>query len=291
MRRRPALIAVAAALALPASARADSYFTLDHPVRDIDVRANHVAWTVADSRGRAHLRGGFARTAHPLPVRPAASFGGIDLGTDTRGRTVLVYARCPNARRRPCDLYLYRPTIRRERRLASVSRRACSETKPHISRGVLLFTRSGRCSHGLFLKRPGGRLRRVMRRAPIAYDFAGRTVAFERSGKEIRLLHVGRRRSRVVALGEGGNVGGPRLDRGFVYWQRSVAGRDDILRRPLAGGGTETLERGGRGWVGVSSDNLEAFAVNRRRLFYLFGGFDGGAGFPIGLVEPAPVFR
>src|SRR5215211_436072 len=67
---------------MPSTATADSYFTLTHPVGDIDVRANHVAWTVTDGRGRAHLRGGFDATAHALPVRPAASFAGIDLGTD-----------------------------------------------------------------------------------------------------------------------------------------------------------------------------------------------------------------
>ena len=301
MRRRLAPIGLVAALALPASATADSYFTLTHPVGDIDVRANHVAWTVTDGRGRAHLRGGFDATAHALPVRPAASFAGIDLGTDDRGRTVLVYARCGKDERQSCDIYLYRPTSRREHRLASVSRRGCNETKPHISRDVILLSRRGRCSGGLFVKRPGHRLRRVMRKAPVAYDFLGRTVAFARhvgvAISEVRVLRIGRHRSRLVARAKGAFLSGPRLDAGFVYWQRSVTGiaeRGDILRRRLAGGRSETLERGGRAWVGAggsSGDNLESFAVNRSRLFYLFGGLAGRPGFPIGLVEPAPVFR
>jgi len=101
----------------------------------------------------------------------------------------------------------------------------------------------------------------------------------------------------VVRGAPGSFVSGPRLDGGFVYWQRSVTGpaeRDDILRRRVAGGPTETLERGGRAWVGAggaSGDNLESFAVNRPRLFYLFGGFEGQAGFPIGQVERRLAFR
>jgi hypothetical protein len=185
---RLALIVGALGLALPASADADSYFTVDHPISDIDVRANHVAWTVADGHDRFHLRGGFATTSHERPIRPAGFFAGIDLGTDSRGRTVLVYARCPSPDGRPCDLYLYR-TGHGEHRLNSVSRRACSETKPRIHRGVLLLTRRSRrsrsrrrrCSGGLFIKRPGHSLQRVKRRAPVAYDFAGRFLAFERN--------------------------------------------------------------------------------------------------------------
>jgi hypothetical protein len=320
------LLACVVGLVLPASAKADSYFTVDHPVRDLDVRANHVAWSVGNDRDRDHLRGGFGKTAHDLPIPTAGLFGGIDLGTDSRGRTVLVYARCPRPEGRRCDLYLYRPVGRPERRLDSVSRRACSESKPHIDRGVLLFTRKtrrsrsprSRCSGGLFMKRPGHRLRRLRRRAPSAYDFAGRSIAFERDiigppdsepqqfDTEIRLLRIGSHRSRLVARATGTRnrggrqgifLGGPRLDRGFVYWQRSLVGaleRDDILRRRLAGGPTSTLERTGRAWVGagLDGDGLFSFAVNGRRLFYLFGGFAVGApGFPIGRVDPAPVFR
>ena len=79
--------------------------------------------------------------------------------------------------------------------------------------------------------------------------------------------------------------------RGFV-WRRSLVGaleRDDILRRRLAGGPTSILERTGRAWVGarLDRDGLFSFAVNGRRLFYLFGGFAVGApGFPIGRVDP-----
>jgi hypothetical protein len=294
-------------------------------VRDLDVRGNHLAWTVSDGRGRYHLRAGFGGTVHALPVRTAGFFRGIDLGTDRRGHTVLVYARCPERERAPCDLYLYRPGSQRERRLDSVSRRACSESKPRIARGVLLFTRrarrshspSGRCSGGLFIKRPGHLLRRLRRRAPSGYDFNGRYVAFERDNirplsseeqrfdTEIRLLRVGARRSRLVAGARGTTdrtgrhgtfLSNPRLDRGFVYWQRARLGmgeRDDIVRRAVAGGPRTTLARAGRLWVGASpeGDDLFLFAVSGRRLFYLFGGAAGQPGVRIGRVEPVPVFR
>jgi hypothetical protein len=322
--RRLTLAACIVGLAVPPTAGADAYFTVDHPVSDIDVRANHVAWTVPDRHDRYHLRGGFGSTSHELPIRPAGFFAGIDLGSDSRGRTVLVYARCPNRERRRCDLYLYR-TGHGEHRLDSVSRRPCTETKPRIHRGVLLFTRKSRrsrsrrrrCSGGLFVKRPGHGLRRVMRRAPVAYDFAGRLLAFERDiiapttgsegeqrfDTEIRKLRIGRHRSRLLARGQGvvkrrGREGtfltGPRVDGGFVYWQRSVEGpprQDDILRRPWASGGVTSLERAGRAWVVNDGDNLDSFAVYGPRLFYLFGGVPGDPGFPIGRVEPAPAFR
>jgi hypothetical protein len=320
---RLALIVGALGLALPASADGDSYFTVDHPIRDIDVHANHVAWTVADSHDRVHLRGGFAATSHELPIR-RGFFAGIDLGTDSRGRTVLVYARCPSPDGRRCDLYLYR-TGHGEHRLDSVSRRVCSETKPRIHRGVLLFTRHSRrsrsrrrrCSGGLFIKRPGDGLQRVKRKAPVAYDFAGRFLAFERDiigpragsegeekfDTEIRKLRIGQHRSQLLARGEGAmNLGGsegtfltgPRVDGGFIYWQRSVEGpprQDDILRHPSAGGRVTSLERAGRAWVVGGGDHLDSFAVYGARLFYLFRGVPGHPGFPIGRVEPAPAFR
>ena len=308
-----ALIALALGLGVPASAVADSSYSLPRLVHNLDVRANHVAWTVADNREREHLHGGFAETDHELPVPPAGFFDGLDLGTDRRGRTVLVYARCPKLEGRPCALYLYNPRSRRERRLESVSRRRCRQMLPHIDRGILVFAREarrGRCRGGLFMKRPGHRLRRIMRKAPSKYDFAGRLIAFERyitatepdpEGEpvvsEIRLLRIGRHRSRLVvrargSMSRGGSEGpfvsGPRLDGGFVYWQRSVfgaQGRDDILRRPVRGGPTTTLERAGRRYAASSGGGLLSFAVNAPRLFYVFGGSE------IGRVEPAPVFR
>jgi len=288
----PALAAFAAGLPLPASAAADSSFSLGEPLDNLDVRANHVAWTVTDRRGRDQLHGGFAETAHELPVPPAAFVGGLDLGSDRRGRTVLVYARCARRKGGACDLYLYNPRRRRQHRLASVSRPACRETGPHIDRGLLVFARRGRCSRGLFLKRPGQRLRRVMRQAPAAYDFAGRLLAFERrepSVSEIRLLRIGRHRSRPVRRETGSTaVRGPRLDGRYVYWQRSRLGpprREDILRRPLRAGRATALERAGRAYAGSPGDELRSFAVYRRRLFYLLGSS------AIGRVDPAPVFR
>ncbi len=94
------------------------------------------------------------------------------------------------------------------------------------------------------------------------------------------------RRQRVLArahytfLGRDGFFG-PSIDQvllrgGYAYWSRSSThgdsgpNQDDILRRPIAGGVTETAQRAGRDWVNAVStgDYLFDFGIDGRSLLY-----------------------
>lgn len=324
MRRKPAVavLAVLSLLTLPAAALADDSFWPEGDDHLFAAGGDRVLSTVDDAEGRTRLQEGFGDQARALGVRPVSPRVGIDVGTDAAGGAVAVYGRCP--RGRGCDLYAFSFTERRERRIG-VARGACSEVGPRIDRGTIVFQRfqrrsrkrALRCKRGLFEKRPGQRLRRVMRRPPDDYDYADGMLAIQRSlmpdarGREaepttdeIRILEIGNGPSRLIARSEGvvhrsdGALEGtfvsmPTLSGGLVYWIRSVEDLStgdrittaDVSRTPVAGEGPFTvLDRTERLYVGERSgggDDLFAIAVDGEQLLYAFAK-------GIGRVSPGP---
>jgi hypothetical protein len=251
-------------------AAADTSF--EAAVGDIAAHADVLVWSHGPFAAPGSLMTGFGSAAAPLPV-PGFHLGDMDVGTDARGGTVLVYSACRGARN-PCrDLYLYDFASGSNRKLG-LSRPDCAEGSPQISRGVIAFARSRCGPPGLYLKRPGNPVRRMtelprptqdplQHRGITSFDLDGRTLAFvlRRVGDElpigstwrvitqVRALRLGQRHSRRLASARklespgsmGISVGQVELDGGFAYWTRDVfnscdpdaAGRRDIMRRPI----------------------------------------------------------
>jgi hypothetical protein len=298
--------------AVPSIAAADTSFPA--AAGDMTARGNLLVWTPWTGPGR--LMSGFGDAAAPLPI-PRARFGSVDLGTDARGRTVLVYRSCQAARPRHCAVYLYDFASQRHRRLAALDRSGCRVGDVRISRGTVAFARDcgGRALDGLYLKRPGKPVRR-MRGVPAvrSFDLDGNTVAFihsqQRDGPEeatwwltteVRVLQLGQRRSRLLArerqlvspAPSGAYVEDVRLDSGFAYWERQVFTEDfrqEILRRPINGSAPATqLERAGRLYVGPTEegDRLGSYAVSGDRMYYSQPAYEAF----IAQVAGTPVFR
>jgi hypothetical protein len=301
--------------AVPSIAAADTSFPA--AAGDMTARGNLLVWTPWTGPGR--LMSGFGDAAAPLPI-PRARFGSVDLGTDARGRTVLVYRSCQAARPRHCAVYLYDFASQRHRRLAALDRSGCRVGDVRISRGTVAFARDcgGRALDGLYLKRPGKPVRR-MRGVPAvrSFDLDGNTVAFihsqQRDGPEeatwwltteVRVLQLGQRRSRLLArerqlvspAPSGAYVEDVRLDSRFAYWERQVFTEDfrqEILRRPIDASAPEAqLERAGRLYVEpTAGDRLGSYAVSGDRMYYSRPAYVTGSEAFIAQVAGTPVFR
>jgi hypothetical protein len=316
-RRRPVhmlALVLGVVAAVPSIAAADTSFPA--AAGDMTARGNLLVWTPWTGPGR--LMSGFGDAAAPLPI-PRARFGSVDLGTDARGRTVLVYKSCQAARPRHCAVYLYDFASQRHRRLAAPDRSGCRVGDVRISRGTVAFARDcgGRALDGLYLKRPGKPVRR-MRGVPAvrSFDLDGNTVAFihsqQRDGPEestwwltteVRVLQLGQRRSRLLArerqlvspAPSGAYVEDVRLDSRFAYWERQVFTEDfrqEILRRPINGSAPATqLERAGRLYVDTYADRLGSYAVSGDRMYYSRPAYVTGSEAFIAQVAGTPVFR
>ena len=316
-RRRPVhmlALVLGVVAAVPSIAAADTSFPA--AAGDMTARGNLLVWTPWTGPGR--LMSGFGDAAAPLPI-PRARFGSVDLGTDARGRTVLVYRSCQAARPRHCAVYLYDFASQRHRRLAAPDRSGCRVGDVRISRGTVAFARDcgGRALDGLYLKRPGKPVRR-MRGVPAvrSFDLDGNTVAFihsqQRDGPEestwwltteVRVLQLGQRRSRLLArerqlvspAPSGAYVEDVRLDSRFAYWERQVFTEDfrqEILRRPINGSAPATqLERAGRLYVDTYADRLGSYAVSGGRMYYSRPAYVTGSEAFIAKVAGTPVFR
>jgi hypothetical protein len=318
-RRRPVhmlALVLCVVAAVPSTAAADTSFPAT--AGDITARGNLLVWTPRTGPGR--LMSGFGDAAAPLPIS-RARFGSVDLGTDARGRTVLVYRSCQAARPRHCAVYLYDFASQRHRRLAALDRSGCRVGDVRISRGTVAFARDcgGRALDGLYLKRPGKPVRR-MRGVPavLSFNLDGNTVAFihsqQRDGPEestwwltteVRVLQLGQRRSRLLArerqlvspAPSGAYVEDVRLDSRFAYWERQVFTEDyrqEILRRPINGSAPATqLERAGRLYVGPTEegDRLGSYAVSGDRMYYSRPAYVTGSEAFIAQVAGTPVFR
>lgn len=295
-------------LSAPGTANADTQISDDRTARQLTAFNGRLMWVRDVPAGNQRLVEADSGGPSDLDVASAASFDGLDLGTDSRGRMIAVYSRCPRSRGafRSCDIFRYAFATRREQRMRTVSSARCDEVLPSVSRGRVVFVRRarrtgnrGRCREGVFLHRPGQPPRRLSRRVPLSVDHAGGLVvaAFveflprSQSGGTLvpknRTVEVRRTRGRWRRLAfEGGPFKGldnTVIDSGFAYWtvtspQIGSPGQPApdtirIQRRRLAGGARQAGNRQ------VQADSL---AVDRGVVFYAQN--DAAAG-------PTGVFR
>jgi hypothetical protein len=310
--------------AVPSIAAADTSFPA--AAGHMTARGDLLVWT--PWTGPGPLMSGFGAAASPLPI-PRARFASVDLGTDVRGRAVLVYSACQIRRPRHCDLGLYDFASRRHRRLSGLSRPGCSERGARVSRGAIVFARdctgaAGRHLDGIYLDRPGRPVRRVrgLPRTLESFDLAGNTFAFVdrrvsdgpeestfRVTTEVRVLELGQRRSRLLArehkleapVPSGTAIQRVRLDSGFAYWERQEYSkgyppvdpfRQQIVRRPIDASAPEAqLQRTGRLYVEPTGDELGSYAVSGDRLYYSRPAYVTGSQAFIAQVAGTPVFR
>src|SRR4051794_25904427 len=311
--------------AVPSIAAADTSFPA--AAGRMTAGGDLLVWTPRTGPGR--LMSGFGAAASPLPIS-RARFASVDLGTDARGRTVLLYSACQIRRPRHCDLGLYDFATRRHRRLSGLSRPGCRDRGARVSRDAIIFARDCRGSagshlDGVYLKRPGRSVRcvRGLPRAPDSFDLTGDTLAFVqrrvsdgpeestfRVTTEVRVLDLGRRRSRLLAreqkidapTASGTYVQDVRLDSGYAYWERQVFStgsppvevfRQEIVRRPIDASAPEAqLERAGRLYVEpTGGDRLGSYAVSGDRLYYSRPALVTGSEAFIAQVAGTPVFR
>jgi hypothetical protein len=308
-------LALGVVAAVPSTAAADTSFPA--AAGHVTARGDLLVWSPWAGPGR--LMSGFGAAASPLPI-PRARFASVDLGTDAHGRAVLVYSACQIRRPRHCDLGLYDFAGRRQRRLSGLSRRGCSDRGARISRGAIVFLRdctgsAGRHLDGVYLKRPGGPVRRVrgLPQTVESFDLAGNTFAFVerrvsdgpeestfRVTTEVRVLELGQRRSRLLArerkleapVPSGTYLHDVHLDSGFAYWERQDYStgyppvdpfRQDIVRRPIDASAPEAqLERTGR---------LGSYAVSGDRLYYSRPAHVTGSQALVAQVAGTPIFR
>ena len=87
------------------------------------------------------------------PVAPAARPFDVDVGTDGRGRTLVVFSRC--SRRGGCAIYALNPAQRTERALTEFSRRGMSVVQPALDAGRLVYVKVDRWGAQIVLGRLG----------------------------------------------------------------------------------------------------------------------------------------
>ncbi len=300
------MIAAFALLAWPSAAAADERFApedryLEGPMAADDGRFVFF-WEEADL-DRFNLFEGYGPGAVSLGAPGAdgpLELADVHLGTDAQRQPVLAFSYRTDEL---FDIYRYDFRTRRATRLSS-SRDHCDEAGARILRGVVYFERyegsqraRRRCPSGVFAKRPGRKERRFLSAVPGSWDVSPQgAIAFERqivgpspgdgSGRrgtsEVRVKHIGRRGSRLVASArfrvlsrdfyKGPSFGGVTLDEGFVYWLRSDEDSRtvDLLRNRIgANGRTTELSSEGRSFKGRGGlGGAESFVVDGDEIYY-----------------------
>lgn len=304
---RPVLaaLAVLVLLAWPSGTAADEAFVPEDRYTPGTIAADGgrfvFLWELAQG-GRFTFFEGLGPDAAQLGIPDVdgpTEIGSPHLGTDARGRPVLVYTGCTGG---SCRLFRYDFASGRAGRLR-VSPGRCASSDGRMLRGVVYFSRERgeRCAGGVFAQRPGRRGRRLLETVPPSWDVSRGVLAFERlevgpspgdgSGRravnEVRVKRLGRGGSRSVAVAryrvlsrgflQGRAFGGVTLDEGFVHWLRFDDPEGDEtaivdLQRSRAGrrGPVTTLSRSGRS-LGEGESGLPGaaeYAVDGDSIYY-----------------------
>lgn len=183
------------------------------------------------------------------PVPPAAHPFVVDVGTDGRGRTVVVFSRC--SRRSGCAIYALDPAQNTERALTEFSRRGMSVLQPALDGGRLVYVRVDRRGAQIVLGRLGvASPGRTLARLPEAtadtvtgLDLQGGRIAytlefFVESGDISTELWLGRlgEAPRRIGVGYDGEENAPRvLSPSFAgrHLYVAFANRTPYAERPI----------------------------------------------------------
>jgi hypothetical protein len=247
--KKLALIAVALMAWVPA-AHGDTIVSADPSASNVSAYGGILAWSQRNPAGGYLLFARVAGVASQLPVPPSRIEFDPDLGAGRGGGVVAVYQRCGG----PCGTYEYSFTSGQERRLPSIEAQGCRVVGLSAWRGTLAFVRRGyHCRRpGLFVRRPGHRVRRLRRVTPqygFQTDTDGRVVVFAnpaesrvrsiplKGGRGHKLFHDGAESGDVDVF-----LQSPTIDGRYAYWldvEEGVDGNTADLYR--------ALRRSGRG--------------------------------------------
>jgi hypothetical protein len=248
--RKLAITIFAIALTAPASARGDAIVSADPSASNVSAYGGIVAWSQRDPAGGFRLVARVGGTVSTLPIPASRVEFDPDLGPHG-GTVVAVYERCGG----PCGTYEYSFASGQERKLSSLYARGCHVVGLSAWRGTLAFVRRGdHCRRrGLYVKRPGHRIARLRRVAPVWFgydtDTDGRVVLFSnpaesrvrsipiRGGRGHKLFHDGAESGDVDVF-----LRSPTIDGRYAYWfdvEEGVDGNTANLYR--------ALKRSGRG--------------------------------------------
>jgi CHAT domain len=121
-------------------------------VPDMDVRGDKAAFLAPVGDLERDIRRLNLATGRPSVIVAGGIHNSIDVGLDAAGHARLVYTTCNESR--VCDVFTKPFTGPEQLMPASTPR--CSEIRPTMSRGLILFARAGEgCTPALLLKPPG----------------------------------------------------------------------------------------------------------------------------------------
>lgn len=188
--------------------------------------------------------------------KPLGIWGRPNVGTDRKGRTVVVYPTCKNANGTSCDLRVYDVASGRDEPLRAVNTKTRDEAEGVMDRGAVIVAREvwsvgDKPDRDLFYRPVGGSLRKVVgfygSSGLIDLD-RGRILVAEdadealRCGKDIRLARIVRPKQLLDLAAprcRGEDKGGTfrvTLHGDYAYWARDLAGITRFERRSIFGG-------------------------------------------------------
>ena len=291
------LLALVAAVAGAGAAHADTEIAAPERATPIDADAGVVVWNAYDASTKT-----FSLVARrdgriePLATAPSPRPLAPDVGTDSRGRPVVVFSRCTDPLRvTGCDVHLYAFSDGRERTLSIASRASLDETAPTVWGGRLAWvSRTPGAKRPAVLTRvlasaepprelpglPGRRCSRDESGEPRCRTVGGGISELELRGSllaqsalaeaytrdaEVRLVDLRRRSSQrllAAGIGESGQrFIGPSLDGPFLHAYKTCFGDPSGCER-RAGAFRYRLANGHME-LGEDRRQLSGFAVDR----------------------------
>lgn len=176
--RRITFLVIAAALALPAAASADTLVVPSTKTNALGERDGHFVWAreVGDDD---RLAQNFSGASTDLNVTATPVVRTISVGDTRSGQPLVVYSRCVSGFG-SCDLYEYNLETGAHGRVPGAATARCSEHSPSVSKGVIVFGRNGiGCHRGLYVERPGRRPRQLAGADnALATDIRGNKIAW-----------------------------------------------------------------------------------------------------------------
>jgi CHAT domain len=222
-------------------------FNADADVRDLDARADKIAFLAPAGDGKEVRRLDPVAWKAEQVAPPAPDYKGIDMGNDGADHGVLVYSRCDEADR--CDLF--RDSFTDEPVMLAASTPECNEGRPTMWRGSVLYARGGGCPDELWLDPSGPPPPRRVTGATGGADLNDGTVVWI-SGGVLTAGSVsadGTVDSKTTLKAPSGEVFHPPIviEDEYVYFVHNPGSENFIVRTrvPFDGSGLERYAPGG----------------------------------------------
>jgi len=235
---RSAVLALATATLIAApSARADTLLAPAPGARHVTAVGDWTAWAAPAAGGRFKLViGAPDGSVTDAAIRTFGAPPDADFGGDAfvQQRQVVVYSRCSGASTiRGCDIYLYDPQTKRERKVRGASSKTYSETAPSIASGSVAFVRRGGRRNGVYVAvgAAGGRaphLNRIDGHPARETAVSVSRVAFlyrnSKGSDDLTLSQLDGTRKRLIRRASPGVLSSPQITRYKVGWLERAGG-------------------------------------------------------------------